>query len=158
MEKYKILLLLTSLMFVSYIAEAQTISVLKPSTENISEEVSVLLHNRLTQAVTLNGMASTDDSNSFLLIPVVTVVSIEPTTMPPIRYIAEVEVLLCLFNNNREWLVSSEILTKKGVGSTETKAIQEAIRSIKARDSKLKKFIVNGKKKIVEYNNADMAE
>ena len=97
MEKYKILLLLTSLMFVSYIAEAQTISVLKPSTENISEEVSVLLHNRLTQAVTLNGMASTDDSNSFLLIPVVTVVSIEPTTMPPIKYIAEVEMLLCLF-------------------------------------------------------------
>lgn len=145
-------------MFVSYIAEAQTISVLKPSTENISEEVSVLLHNRLTQAVTLNGMASTDDSNSFLLIPVVTVVSIEPTTMPPIKYIAEVEVSLCLFNNTREWLVSSEILTKKGVGSTETKAIQEAIRSIKARDSKLKKFIVNGKKKIVEYNNADMAE
>ena len=66
MKKIRTLLLALFLVSVSYMAEAQSIRVLYPSNDNISEEASSVLYNRLNQAVTLNGIASTDNSNFFL--------------------------------------------------------------------------------------------
>jgi hypothetical protein len=158
MKKMRLFLVTFVFLVLSMCVEAQTVRVLPVSTSNITDAAAEMLYNRLNQAVSLNGMASTDNSNKFMLIPTVTVVSIEPTVMFPVRFVAEVEIALSLVDNSRRLLISQEILTKKGVAENEKKAVGEAIKSIKARDSKLKKFIVNGKKKIVEYNNADMAE
>ena len=46
-------------------------------------------------------------------------------------------------------------MTKKGVADNETNAVVEAIKSIKGRDPRLKKMIVNGKNKIIEYYNTE---
>lgn len=140
--------------FVSTI-EAQTIRVLPVSTENISENAAEMLYNRLNQAVSLNGMASTDNSNKFLLIPSVTVMSIEPTPSVPIQYVAEIEISLYLVDNSRKLMMYQEILTKKGVADNESNAVLEAIKSLKGRDPKLKKMIVNGKNKIIDYYNSE---
>lgn len=135
--------------------DAQSIRVLPISSDNISDNAAELLYNRLNQAVSLNGMASTDNSNKFLLIPSVTLISIEPTTTFPIQYLAEIEVSLFLVDNSRQLLISQEIMTKKGVADNETNAVVEAIKSIKGRDPRLKKMIVNGKNKIIEYYNTE---
>lgn len=135
--------------------EAQTIRVLPVSSENISENAAEMLYNRLNQAVSLNGMASTDNSNKFLLIPSVTVISIEPTPSVPVQYVAEIEISLFLVDNSRKLMMSQEILTKKGVSVDETTAVLEAVKSLKGRDPKLKKMIVNGKNKILDYYNSE---
>ena len=151
MKKIRTLLLALFLVSVSYMAEAQSIRVLYPSNDNISEEASSVLYNRLNQAVTLNGIASTDNSNKFLLIPSVTVLSIERTTTVPINYVAEVEITMFIVDNSKKLLMSQEIFVKKGVADNERKAVVEAIKSIKARDPKIKKMITIGKNRIIEY-------
>lgn len=155
MKKMRLFLVTFVFLVLSMCVEAQTVRVLPVSTSNITDAAAEMLYNRLNQAVSLNGMASTDNSNKFLLIPTVTIVSVEPTPVFPVRFVAEVEITLSLVDNSRKLLISQEILTKKGVAENEKKAVGEAIKSIKARDSKLKKFIVNGKKKILEYYNAE---
>lgn len=155
MKQIKSLLLV--LMIVAFVntIEAQTIRVLPVSSENISENAAEMLYNRLNQAVSLNGMASTDNSNKFLLIPSVTVISIEPTPSVPVQYVAEIEISLFLVDNSRKLMMSQEILTKKGVSVDETTAVLEAVKSLKGRDPKLKKMIVNGKNKILDYYNSE---
>lgn len=135
----------------SLVSKAQSIRVLPVSTDNITEDAAMMLYNRLNQAVSLNGIGSTDNSNKFLLVPSVTVLSIEPTTTVPINYVAEVEISCFIVDNSRKLLLSQEIMTKKGVADNENKAVTEAIKSIKSRDPKLKKMIVNAKNRIVEY-------
>lgn len=155
MKKIRTLLLAIILLSVSCISEAQAIRVLYPSAGNISDEASSILYNRLNQAVTLNGIASTDNSNKFLLIPSVTVLSIEPTTTTPINYVAEVEIALFVVDNSKKLLMSQETFIKKGVADNEGKAVVEAIKSIKARDPKIKKMITIGKNRIIEYYNTE---
>ena len=149
-----VLIALMSLLLVKSI-DAQSIRVMTVQSSNISEIAAEMLYNRLNQAVSLNGFASMDNTNKFLLVPTVTVVSIEPATTAPVQYLAEVEVSLLLVDNVRKMLISQEMLTKKGVAKNGTKAVEEAIKSIKARDARLKRFIINGKKKIVEYYNVE---
>lgn len=155
MKKIRTLLLAIILLSVSCISEAQAIRVLYPSAGNISDEASSILYNRLNQAVTLNGITSTDNSNKFLLIPSVTVLSIEPTTTTPINYVAEVEIALFVVDNSKKLLMSQETFIKKGVADNEGKAVVEAIKSIKARDPKIKKMITIGKNRIIEYYNTE---
>ena len=155
MKKIRTLLLAIILLSVSCISEAQAIRVLYPSAGNISDEASSILYNRLNQAVTLNGIASTDNSNKFLLIPSVTVLSIESTTTTPINYVAEVEIALFVVDNSKKLLMSQETFIKKGVADNEGKAVVEAIKSIKARDPKIKKMITIGKNRIIEYYNTE---
>lgn len=135
----------------SLVSKAQSIRVLPVSTDNITDDAAMMLYNRLNQAVSLNGIGSTDNSNKFLLVSSVTVLSIEPTTTVPINYVAEVEISCFIVDNSRKLLLSQEIMTKKGVADNENKAVTEAIKSIKSRDPKLKKMIVNAKNRIVEY-------
>ena len=130
-------------------SKAQYINVVSSSLSNIDTKAANMLYDRLNQMVTLNGIASTDNSNKFLLVPYVTVVSIEPTATVPVNYVAELEVSLYLVDNSKKIIMSQEMLTKKGVADNENKAVLEAIKSIKARDPKLKKMIVNGKNRCV---------
>ena len=155
MKKIKTLLLVVFLVSVSYMTEAQSIRVMYPSNDNISDDASSILYNRLNQAVTLNGIGSTDNSNKFLLVPSVTVLSIEPTATAPINYVAEVEITMFLVDNSKKLLMSQETIVKKGVADNERKAVVEAIKSIKARDPKIKKMITIGKNRIIEYYNTE---
>lgn len=154
MKKLRPLSLLI-LVLLSNIVMAQSIRVLPVSTDIIGNNAAEMLYNRLNQAVSLNGMASTDNSNKFLLIPSVTVMSVEPTTTVPIQYVAEIEISLFLVDNSRKLLISQEILTRKGVADNENSAVMESIKSLKGRDPKLKKLIVNAKNEIIEYYNAE---
>lgn len=149
------LIFVAVLCLMSLRAKAQYINVVAPSTSNISVNAANMLYDRLNQLVSLNGIASSDNSNKFLLVPYVTVVSIEPTATAPINYVAELEISLYLVDNSKKLIMSQEMLTRKGVADDEAKAVLEAIKSIKARDPKLKKMIVNGKNRIVEYYNTE---
>lgn len=155
MKKIKFVLIALMLSVMLNSIEAQTLRVIPLSKSDVSETAADMLYNRLNQAVSLNGMAATDNSNKFLLIPSITILSVEQTTTAPVMYVAEIEISLSLVDNDRKLLMTQEILTKKGVAENKTKAIEEAVKSLKARDSRLKKLIVNGKNEIVEYYNTE---
>ena len=136
MKRINILMMTLFLISMSLVSKAQSIRVLPVSTDNITDDAAMMLYNRLNQAVSLNGIGSTDNSNKFLLVSSVTVLSIEPTTTVPINYVAEVEISCFIVDNSRKLLLSQEIMTKKGVADNENKAVTEAIKSIKSRDLK----------------------
>lgn len=141
-----------------HLLNAQFIRVMMPSSSGINEQSVLLLYNRLNHVVSLNGIGSTDNTNKFLLIPSVTVVSIEQTASVPVKYVAELEISLFVVDNTRKLLLSQEIITKKGVADNESKAVLEAIKSINSRDPKLKKMIVVAKDRILEYYNNECEE
>lgn len=152
--KNKNLLILSVILFLSIsVAKAQSIRVLPISSSQINETAASLLYNRLNQVVSLNGIGSTDNSNRFLMISSVSVLSIEATETVPINYVAEVEISIFIVDNSKKLLMSQEIITSKGVADNETKAVQEAIKSIKGRDPKLKKMITVAKDRILDYYN-----
>lgn len=153
MRKIKSLLLILFMLSTYNFVEAQNIRVLPPSTSNLSDDAATILYNRLNQAVSLNGIGSTDNSNKFLMIPSVVITSIEATTTTPINYVAELEITVYIVDNSRKLLLSQETIVRKGVGENETKAIKEAINSLKSREPKLKKIITVAKDRIIEYYN-----
>ena len=65
MKKMRLFLVTFVFLVLSMCVEAQTVRVLPVSTSNITDSAAEMLYNRLNQAVSLNGMASTDNSNKF---------------------------------------------------------------------------------------------
>lgn len=144
-----VLIVLVSLLLKSL--DAQIIRVMPLQSSDLSGNATEIFDNRLNQAVSLNGLVSTDDSNRFLLLPEISVVSVRATSSMPVMFVAEVEISFSLLDNSRKLLILQETITKKGVAENRNKAVAEAVKSMKARDSKLKRFIVKGKNEIREY-------
>lgn len=154
MKKLKIFALLTSL-FVSASVFGQNeknirLTVLEPVSETIDATTLSVLYNNLNQAVSLNEMNSYDSRNRFLMYSEVSVVDTQKSTTVPAVYIAQIEVTVYFLDNEQKMILAQETLSAKGTAAVEDKAITKAVKSIKARDSKLKKVINIGRNKAAE--------
>lgn len=159
MKKLKVLILAMLVMLASLAVNAQddksseqnmSVRVLMPVNKNVKDEALTVLNNRLNQAVTLNGMGSSTNENRFLIVSSVTVLSNEATASVPPQYMAEVEVAVFFVDNINKTILSQETITKKGLDSSNDKAVSKAIQQIQARDPKLKKLIKIGKDKALQ--------
>ena len=83
MKRFKLVLMLMMSLVMMKSLDAQSIRVLPVPESNITNVAAEMLYDRLNQVVALNGVSSVDNSNKFLLVPKVTVLSIEPTPMFP---------------------------------------------------------------------------
>ena len=163
MNKIKVLLMAALVMMTSLTMKAQQdmtfeqmipVRVLMPTNKDVKGDALTVLYNRLNQAVTLNGLGSATNENRFLIVTSVTVLSKEATNSVPVQYMAEVEVALYFIDNVSKVILSQETITKKGMDSTEDKAVEKAIKQIQARDPKLKKLIKIGKDRAIQYYKA----
>lgn len=127
------------------------VRVLMPKNNEVKGDALTVLYNRVNQAVTLNGLGSSTDESRFLIVTSVTILSKNVTTSIPPQYMAEVEVAFYFVDNINKVILSQEMITKKGMDDNDNKAIAKAIKSIQARDPKLKKLINIGKKRTMEY-------
>ncbi|MBP5642922.1 MAG: hypothetical protein J6X10_01630 [Bacteroidales bacterium] len=130
------------------------VRVLMPINDDIKGDALTVLYNRLNQAVTLNGLGSTTNESRFLIVSSVTVLSKNVTTSIPPQHVAEVEVALYFVDNVNKVILSQEIINKNGMADNDVAALSKAIKSIPARDRKLKKLITVGKKRAMEYYQA----
>lgn len=162
MKKIKLLIIAALVMLTSFTVKAQEMSfeqmipvrVLMPVNNQVKGDALTVLYNRLNQAVTLNGLGSSTNESRFLIVTSVTVLSNEATASVPVQYMAEVEVAVYFVDNFNKIILSQEMITKKGMDSTEDSAIGKAIKQIQARDPKLKKLIKIGKDRAVQYYQA----
>lgn len=166
MKKIKLLIIAALVMFAGMTVNAQKdmafeemipVRVLMPVNKDIKGDALTVLYNRLNQAVTLNGLGSSTNENRFLIVTSVTVLSNEATASVPVQYMAEVEVALYFVDNVTKVILSQEMITKKGMDSTDDKAIGKALQQIQARDPKLKKLIKIGKDRAIQYYKATEA-
>lgn len=130
------------------------VRVLMPINDEIKGDALTVLYNRLNQAVTLNGLGASTNDSRFLIVSSVTVLSKNVTTSIPPQHVAEVEVAVYFVDNENKVILSQEIINKNGMADNDAAALSKAIKSIQARDRKLKKLITVGKDRAVEYYRA----
>lgn len=163
MKRIKFLIIAALIMLTSVTVKAQKemtfeqmipVRVLMPINKDVKGDALTVLYNRLNQAVTLNGLGSSTNESRFLIVTSVTVLSKEATASVPVQYMAEVEVATYFVDNIEKVILSQEMITKKGMDSTDDKAVAKAIQQIQARDPKLKKLIKIGKEHAIQYYKA----
>lgn len=162
MKRIKLLIIAALVMLTSFTVKAQEMTfeqmmpvrVLMPVNKEVKGDALTVLYNRLNQAVTLNGLGSTTNDSRFLIVSSVTVLSKEATASVPVQYMAEVEVAVYFVDNVTKVILSQEMITKKGLDSTDDLAVSKAIKQIQARDPKLKKLIKIGKDRAIQYYQA----
>ena len=163
MKKSKTLLLAVLVLISGTILKAQSemtmeqmipVRVMMPVNKDIKGDALMTLYNRVNQAVTLNGLGSSTNESRFLIVTSVTVLSKSATASIPPQFMAEIEVAFYFVDNINKVILSQEMITKKGMDDNDDKAVAKAIKSIQARDPKLKKLINIGKKRAIEYYKA----
>lgn len=164
-EKIKIFIIATAILLPLF-SKAQNVEfenlkvyVVMPENENINTELLTSFKDRLYEAVSLNAQGSFEAANRFVLLPIVNIAAKDVTTSIPPQFVAEVEVALYFADNQEKTILSQTVITKKGMADSEGKAVAKALRSVQARDKKIKRLFDEGKSNLAKYfsNNAGEA-
>ncbi len=107
-----------------------------------------ILQKRLEQAVVLNDAAS--DNSPFLLETEILLLSCQTTPSTPVQVVAEIEMICSITDKLRGETIQQADFQFTGIDTTREKAILNAVKQLRARDPKLKKFILRGKEKLIE--------
>lgn len=126
-----------------------------PQVEKISNIVSSMLTNKLNQIATQNGMGGNGINNRFIITANINVISKDITATAPAMVAFDLEVIFYIGDGIEGTKFASTSVSVKGVGTNETKAYIDAIKNIKPKDAAYANFISEGKKRIVEYYNAN---
>ena len=122
--------------------------------ENMPVASRKTLENKLSQIVTANGMSGDALNSKFIITANVTVVSKDITPTAPPMQAYTLDVTFYIGDGFEGKSFSSYTTTIKGVGENETKAYNAALKNIKTTDPNYQTFIDAGKKKIIDYYNA----
>ena len=166
MKKYKFILMLTIVLSIIQ-AKSQNsdataadksrlaLAVWVPNQiENMPITSKKTLENKLSQIVTANGMSSDAMNSRFIITANITVVSKDVTPTAPPMNAYTLDVTFYIGDGFEGKSFSSYTTTIKGVGENETKAYNSALKNIKTNDPNYQTFIDAGKKKIIDYYNA----
>jgi len=113
-----------------------------------------MLSNILSKITTQNGVGGSVLKPRFIITPNITVLNKEITSTAPSMTILELEVTLYIGDGIDGTKFASKSFEVKGIGINETKAYIAAFKQFKPRNSGVKHFIEEGKKKIIEYYNS----
>lgn len=127
------------------------VNVQMPENDQVSAAVLSSLQDKLYEAVSLNALGSTDADSRFVILPIVNIVSKNVTTSIPPQFVAEVEIALYFADNYTRTILSQVVISKKAMDDSEAKAVSKAVKSLQARDKKIKRLFDAGKKNLAEY-------
>lgn len=113
-----------------------------------------LLRNKLTQISTQNGIGG-NIPQRFIITANVNVISKEITATVPAMNALSLETTFYIGDGIDGTLFSTTSIMSKGVGETEDKAFIAALKAIKPSSSEFSRFIDIGKRRIIEYYNAN---
>lgn len=121
--------------------------------EGISAIAKNNLMNKLNRITSSNGLGSYSFNSRFILTANIVVVSKDITTTAPPMHAYNLEVSFFIGDGIDGKLFASTAINLKGVGETETKAYNSALKNLRTNDKRLSQFIDEGKKKIIQYYN-----
>ena len=128
-----------------------TINPYIPPYEDLSDEAAKLLHTKLTQIVTANGVVDNEYITRFILTARINVITKDIVAGPPQRISQKLEITLMMGDIEADKLYSTMTITAMGVGTNETKAYIAAIKNIKPKNAEITAFMEESKQKIVDY-------
>jgi len=120
---------------------------------NIPEQARSLLESKLAQVITEYGMAGEGVSPRFLVTAKMEVVTkdVTPTVPPMEAYTFEVYLYLVDFVDRN--ILSTTSFSTKGAGTNANRAYTNALRPVNLNNPQVKRFLDEGKRKIIEYYN-----
>ena len=128
-----------------------TIHAVVPEYEGLPFEARKLLETKLSQIITLNGIADNDYYVRFVLTAKVNVISKDIVAGPPQRISQKLDITLMLGDIVEDKVYSQHTISALGVGTSEEKAFIAAIKQINANNKEIAQFIHKGKQRIIAY-------
>ena len=124
-----------------------------PELTGMPEASCNLLKNKLKQVATANGLGGAL-SQRFVITATTDVLTKDITPTAPPMHAYTVAINFYVGDSMDGVLFSSCSITSQGVGETETKAYNAALKAVKTNSPDLSSMVQTGKKKIVEYYNS----
>lgn len=122
--------------------------------EDLSDNFMNMLSNKLDQITSTNGISSSSSDSRFIITANIIVLSKDLVASAPPMTALTLDVTLYIGDGIDGKKFASQSLTIKGVGTNETKAYIEAVKSIKQNDPMLQSFVSKAKIKIIDYYNS----
>lgn len=117
------------------------------------ENAARTLKNNITQALVLNGVAAVE--SRFTTVTDIVELSKDVTDTAPAMYITELEISMFIIDLYTGTVFGQTSFTVKGIGNNEGASYMDAVRSVKARNPKLRTLITGAKEKILAYFDAE---
>ena len=113
----------------------------------------VQIENKLTRLLTQNGVATQDYLNQFFITAFAIPQTKDVLPGPPMQIAENIEINFYIADYYNQIVYSTASVNAKGVGTTDAKSYIDAIRHINLNSPELKRFITEGKAKIIDYYN-----
>lgn len=110
-----------------------------------------ILENQLRRAATATGLNADGTYTQFMITAKVDVLDKEVTSTAPAQVVQNLGVTLYIADQFHQKTFASEYIELKGVGKSEEKSFNFALRQLNGQNSKLRSFINQGKRKILDY-------
>lgn len=114
--------------------------------------VATVLESRLNTAAMRGGLAGGEYAPRFVMFPIISVLSEQRTTTPPIMTIVELEVSVYIADYKDEHRYAATSFTVKGGGQSKEKAYIDAVKKI-GDNKQMQGFVQEGRKRILDYYN-----
>ena len=128
-----------------------SINVVVPQLPTVPEEARAILETKLQQVATQYGFISNGLNNRFVMTTKVNITSKEVTPTTPVRILHKMDVTLFIGDVIENKIYESAMFNVVGLGQSETQSMIKAFDQIKPANPKLKEFVENAERKIVEY-------
>lgn len=128
-----------------------SINVVVPQLPTVPEEARAILETKLQQVATQYGFISNGLNNRFVMTTKVNITSKEVTPTTPVRILHKMDVTLFIGDVIENKIYESVMFNVFGLGQSETQSMIKAFDQIKPANPKLKEFVENAERKIVEY-------
>ncbi len=111
------------------------------------------IENKLNALLTQNGVTSMDYLGQFFITARTLPLTKDIMPGPPTKISETMEINFYIADAYNQVVFSTASATLKGLGETESKCYMNALKQIKLNTPKMKQFVEEGKKKIIDYYN-----
>jgi hypothetical protein len=122
-----------------------------PDNNSIPAEAKKALETKLSQITTNNGMGGSTVNPRFIITAVLNVTTKDIVPGPPQMIAQNIEVTLFVGDAIANTAFSNTIISIKGIGTNENKALIDAIKNINPKNNDITAFLEEGKNKIITY-------
>ncbi|MEM9986201.1 MAG: hypothetical protein AAF804_14005 [Bacteroidota bacterium] len=128
--------------------------ILPVQAEGVSATTNQNLLNRLQRVATQEGLGAVSRDSRFLLVVNMDVIDKNVTATAPPMVAMNVDLSLLIVDYETKNTFSSAVVSLRGAGQNETKATMQALKGLRSNDPELRRFMADGKRKIIEWYNA----
>ncbi len=123
-----------------------------PENNSIPTEAKKALETKLSQITTNNGMGGSIANPRFIITATVNTGTKDIIAGPPQMIAQNIEVTLFVGDAITNTIFSNAIISIKGVGTNENKALIDAFKTINPKNKDIITFLEEGKNKIINYS------